>query len=68
MSTAQYSAQNGSNPLTQIWVETGQINGSNNRFTSGMTYDDAGNVTNDTKFRNKRSIQPKQSTTMVRES
>ena len=52
----QYSAQNGGNPFTQVWVETGQISGSNNRFTSGLTYDDAGNVTNDTKFRNKQFL------------
>lgn len=37
---------------SRVWVESGQINQANNRFNSGVTYDDAGNVTVDSKFRN----------------
>ena len=48
----QYQSQNGGNPFPQVWVESGQINQANNRFNSGVTYDDAGNVTVDSKFRN----------------
>lgn len=47
----QYQSQNGSNPFSQVWVESGQISQSTNRFSSGVTYDDAGNVTVDSKFR-----------------
>lgn len=48
----QYQLQNGGNPFAQVWVEFGQINQANNHFNSGVTYDDAGNVTVDQKFRN----------------
>jgi RHS repeat-associated protein len=48
----QYQSQNGSNPFSPVWVESGQISQSSNRFTSGVTYDDAGNITVDSKFRN----------------
>ena len=48
----QKSAQNGGNPFTQKWVEDGQIDQATNRFNSSVTYDDAGNVTVDSKFRN----------------
>jgi hypothetical protein len=48
----QYQSQNGGNPFSQVWVESGQINQGNNRFNSGVTYDDAGNITVDSKFRN----------------
>jgi hypothetical protein len=48
----QYQSQNTSNPFTQFWVESGQISQTTNRFNSGVTYDDAGNVTVDSKFRN----------------
>lgn len=48
----QYQSQNGGNPFSQVWVESGQISQSTNRFTFGMTYDDAGNITVDSKFRN----------------
>jgi RHS repeat-associated protein len=48
----QYQSQNSSNPFTQVWVEPSQVNQANNRYSSGVTYDDAGNVTVDSKFRN----------------
>jgi hypothetical protein len=48
----QYQSQNSGNPFSQIWVESGQVNQANNRYSSGVTYDDAGNVTLDSKFRN----------------
>ncbi len=48
----QKASQNGGNPFTQVWVEAGQIDSTNNRFNSGVTYDNAGNVTTDSKFRN----------------
>ncbi|HKV37219.1 MAG TPA: RHS repeat-associated core domain-containing protein [Pyrinomonadaceae bacterium] len=47
-------AQNGGNPFTQIWVETADVNQATNRFSAGATYDAAGNVTNDSKFRNRK--------------
>ena len=52
----QYSAQNGANPFAQVWVEAGQIGAGNNRFTANVTYDDAGNITSDAKFRNKQFL------------
>lgn len=48
----QKQAQNSGNPFTQKWVEAGQIDQTSNRFSSGVTYDDAGNITVDSKFRN----------------
>jgi YD repeat-containing protein len=48
----QSQSQNGGNPFSQVWVESGQINQAKNRFNSGVTYDDAGNITVDSKFRN----------------
>ena len=48
----QPQAQNSGNPFSQAWVETDQIAATTNRFTSGITYDDAGNITEDTRFRN----------------
>lgn len=50
----QKAAQNGSNPFTQVWVETSHVDQATNRFSSGVTYDDAGNVTVDTKFRSRK--------------
>jgi RHS repeat-associated protein len=47
----EITKQNGVNPFFQIWVESRQINQANNRFNSGVTYDDAGNITIDSKFR-----------------
>ncbi|HEX5702345.1 MAG TPA: RHS repeat-associated core domain-containing protein [Pyrinomonadaceae bacterium] len=48
----QKQAQNNGNPFTQIWTEDADINKNTNRYASGLTYDDAGNVTIDSKFRN----------------
>ena len=48
----QNQSQNGSNPFSPVWVESGQISQTTNRFNSGVTYDDAGNITVDSKFRN----------------
>ncbi len=48
----QYQSQNGSNPFSPVWVESGSFSSTTNRFTSGVTYDDAGNITIDSKFRN----------------
>ena len=49
----QYAASNPTsiNPLPFVAVEDGQIDKLTNRFTSGITYDDAGNVAADQKFR-----------------
>jgi RHS repeat-associated protein len=52
----QYQAQNGGNPFPQAWVEAGQISTTNNRFTSGITYDDAGNILTDTRFSNRQFL------------
>ena len=49
----QKQTQN-SNPFTQVWVEPGQVNQANNRFSTGVTYDSAGNITTDSKFRNRK--------------
>ena len=48
----QYQSQNGGNPFAPVWVEAGQISQITNRFNSGITYDDAGNILVDSKFRN----------------
>lgn len=48
----QKQAQNADNPFEQKWVEAGQVDPATNRFNSGVTYDDAGNVTVDSRFRN----------------
>jgi RHS repeat-associated protein len=48
----QKQAQNGGNPFTQKWVEAGDVDQSTNRFNSGVTYDNAGNITVDSRFRN----------------
>jgi RHS repeat-associated protein len=48
----QKQSQNSGNPFPQVWVESGQISPGTNQFNSGVTYDDAGNVTVDSKFRN----------------
>lgn len=50
----QKQLQNTDNPFTQVWVETNHIDLATNRFSSGVTYDNAGNVTNDSKFRNRK--------------
>ena len=48
----QTQAQNSGNPFPQSFVESDQIDLANNRFNSGVTYDSAGNITADSKFRN----------------
>lgn len=48
----QKQAQNGGNPFSQVWVESNHIDQATNRFSSGVTYDNAGNITVDSKFRN----------------
>src|SRR5262249_3269687 len=50
----QKQAQNGSNPFAQTWVESTHIDQATNRFSTGVTYDSAGNVTVDSKFRNRK--------------
>ena len=50
----QKATENANNPFTQVWVEDNHIDKASNRFSSGMTYDNAGNVTNDSKFRNRK--------------
>lgn len=50
----QKQSQNANNPFTQVWVEANQLDQSTNRFNSGITYDEAGNVIVDSKFRNRK--------------
>jgi RHS repeat-associated protein len=50
----QKQAQNSGNPFTQVWVETSHVDQATNRFSTGATYDAAGNVTIDSKFRNRK--------------
>jgi len=50
----QKQAQNVGNPFSQIWVEAGQIDQATNRFNTGVSYDAAGNVTIDSKFRSRQ--------------
>lgn len=48
----QHAAENptSTNPLPYVAVEDTHISKTTNRFTSGLTYDNAGNVTTDNKF------------------
>ncbi|MEO7507141.1 MAG: hypothetical protein ABIZ95_07900 [Pyrinomonadaceae bacterium] len=46
------SDNSGNSAITQKWVESGDINKTNNRYTTGTTYDAAGNITADPRFRN----------------
>lgn len=48
----QKQSHNSGNPFTQIWTEDSDITQATNRFASSVTYDDAGNITVDSKFRN----------------
>lgn len=48
----QKQTQNSDNPFPQVWVEDTQIDQNTNRFNTGVTYDAAGNVLVDSKFRN----------------
>ncbi|HEX7316773.1 MAG TPA: RHS repeat-associated core domain-containing protein [Pyrinomonadaceae bacterium] len=47
----QKQSRNPGNPFPQPWVEDGSFNGATNRFTSGLTYDPAGNIAADARFR-----------------
>ena len=47
----QKSSRNTGNPVAQSWVEDGAFNPTTNRFNSGTTYDDSGNVVTDSRFR-----------------
>lgn len=48
----QRSADNsGNSTIVQKWVESGDISLTNNRYTSGVIYDAAGNITADPRFR-----------------
>ncbi len=42
---------NSRQPFTQIWTEDSDVNQLTNRLTSSVSYDDAGNVVTDQKFR-----------------
>jgi RHS repeat-associated protein len=50
----QKQQRNPNNPVAQSWVEDGSFEPLTNRFTSGITYDDAGNITVDSRFRNRK--------------
>src|SRR6266851_4000155 len=47
----QKQSRNSGNPFTQIWTEDSDITQATNRFASSVTYDDAGNILTDQKFR-----------------
>ncbi len=49
----QKQARNQNNPVSQSWVEDGSYSLTTNRFNSGVTYDEAGNVTLDSRFRSR---------------
>jgi hypothetical protein len=42
----------GNSAIVQKWVESGDISKTNNRYNTGVTYDAAGNITADPRFRN----------------
>lgn len=50
----QKQSQNGGNPFPQVWVEDNQIDQATNRFNTGVSYDNSGNITVDAKFRNRK--------------
>jgi RHS repeat-associated protein len=47
----QKQSRNNGNPFAQIWTEDSDITQPTNRFASNVTYDYAGNITVDSKFR-----------------
>src|SRR5207253_8301814 len=47
----QKQANNANNPFSQVWVEDGAFSSSTNRFAANVSYDDAGNILTDQKFR-----------------
>lgn len=50
----QKQSQNPVNPFAQVWVEDNQIDKATNRLSVGVSYDNAGNVTSDSKFRSRK--------------
>ncbi len=50
----QKQIQNTDNPFAQVWVDEGHIDLATNRFSSNVTYDNTGNITADSKFRNRK--------------
>ena len=47
----QKQSHNSGNPFTQIWTEDSDITQATNRFASNVTYDYAGNILTDQKYR-----------------
>ncbi|HJT29925.1 MAG TPA: RHS repeat-associated core domain-containing protein [Pyrinomonadaceae bacterium] len=50
----QKQSRNANNPFVQVWVEDNEIDKATNRLSTGAIYDNAGNVTTDSKFRNRK--------------
>ncbi len=50
----QKAARNQNNAVAQAWVEDGAYSAATNRLNTGLTYDDAGNVTQDSRFRQRK--------------
>jgi len=50
----QKQSQNAGNPFPQVWVEANQIDQATNRYSSDVSYDNAGNITVDSKFRSRK--------------
>lgn len=50
----QKAARNQNNQVAQAWVEDGAYNTTTNRLASGLTYDEAGNVVVDARFRQRK--------------
>jgi RHS repeat-associated protein len=50
----QKAARNQGNQVAQSWVEDGAYSAATNRFASGLTYDEAGNVVADGRFRQRK--------------
>lgn len=53
----QKQQRNPGNPFAQSWVEDGAFSPATNRFAAGLTYDDAGNVLADSRFRERARTQ-----------
>ncbi|HEX8720127.1 MAG TPA: RHS repeat-associated core domain-containing protein [Pyrinomonadaceae bacterium] len=50
----QKAARNQNNAVAQSWVEDGAYSATTNRLGAGLVYDDAGNVTQDSRFRQRK--------------
>ena len=50
----QKQTQNIDNPFAQEWVESGDFDQATNRFNAGLTYDNSGNITVDSRFRDRQ--------------